>query len=523
MEPRPEPRREATPTLRLRSPRVRRQRERVVRFKDAPNREGNRRGRNAEGIRPLEIEAMEGFVHGMRTRILVEHLSTDLPSTYKGLMEKTYTWVEAREVATNGASNDQRDSFERSKKSSWDNNIGQRNKDRFFPYRGPNHGLLPSLSKSPKEILATEKAARRFEPPLKMFESKLTLAPRKRNKKERTKSSYIPRGESRKDKGKAPAETPILMRTIHGAIKFHTKKEIETVLLTNEANEGTKKAKRIPATSKERVLSCVNFEEKIIVNDKYPDQKVTIEKQLPDHFKKELQNLLKSNADVFAWTHAYMTGILRTIMIEGKPFNTEHKLNEYSHIKPIKQNKRGLGPDRSMAACKETEELTKAGILQKAKHQTWVANLVMVKKSDERWRMRRSILLQKDVVWYQNAGVTYQRLVDKVFSHQIRRNLEAYVDDIVIKSTSKKEMLKDIQETFERFRLINMKLNPDKCSFSVEEGPFLGHLITKHGIKANPSKVKVVTDLDQPRKLKDIQSLNGKLAALSRFLSKGAE
>nr|GEZ28167.1 reverse transcriptase domain-containing protein [Tanacetum cinerariifolium] len=84
-------------------------------------------------------------------------------------------------------------------------------------------------------------------------------------------------------------------------------------------------------------------------------------------------------------------------------------------------------------------------------------------------------------------------------------------------------MLKDIQETFERFRSINMKLNPKKCSFGVEEGPFLGHLIIKHGIKANPSKVNMVIDLDQLRPLKDIQSLNGKLAALSGFLSKGAE
>ncbi|GKA11505.1 hypothetical protein Tco_0691051 [Tanacetum coccineum] len=82
-----------------------------------------------------------------------------------------------------------------------------------------------------------------------------------------------------------------------------------------------------------------------------------------------------------------MTGIPRTIMIEGKPFNIEHKLNEYSHVKPIKQNKRGLGPDRNMAACKETKELTKAGILWKVKHQTWVANPVMVKKSDGGWRM----------------------------------------------------------------------------------------------------------------------------------------
>ncbi|GKC45137.1 hypothetical protein Tco_1062859 [Tanacetum coccineum] len=136
-----------------------------------------------------------------------------------------------------------------------------------------------------------------------------------------------------------------------------------TVLSADETDEGTKRDRKILATNEERVLSCVNSEEKIIVKDKYPDQTKTIEKQLPEHFKKELQNLLKSNADVFAWTHADMTGIPRTIMVEGKPFNMEHKLNEYNYVKPIKQNKRGLGPDRNMAACKETKELTKARIL----------------------------------------------------------------------------------------------------------------------------------------------------------------
>ncbi|GJZ41664.1 hypothetical protein Tco_0588550, partial [Tanacetum coccineum] len=147
---------------------------------------------------------------------------------------------------------------------------------------------------------------------------------------------------------------------------------------TNEADEGKKRASKIPATSEERILSCANIEEQIIVNDKYPDQTVTIEKQQPNHFKKELQSPLKSNADIFAWTHANMIGIPRTIMVEGKPFNTEHKLNEYSHIKPIKQSKRGLGPDRNMAAFKETKELTKSGILRKVKYKTWVANPVMI-------------------------------------------------------------------------------------------------------------------------------------------------
>ncbi|GJY84518.1 retrovirus-related pol polyprotein from transposon TNT 1-94 [Tanacetum coccineum] len=123
MKPRPEPNRKATLTLRLRYSVVRRQRERVVGFEEAPNREGSGRGINTEGIRPSEIETREDE---NKTGSLVEHLSTDLPSTYKGLMEKTCTWIEAREVATNGAPNDRRENFKRSKKSFWENNQGQK-------------------------------------------------------------------------------------------------------------------------------------------------------------------------------------------------------------------------------------------------------------------------------------------------------------------------------------------------------------------------------------------------------------
>nr|GEU72493.1 reverse transcriptase domain-containing protein [Tanacetum cinerariifolium] len=135
----------------------------------------------------------------------------------------------------------------------------------------------------------------------------------------------------------------------------------------------------------------------------------------------------------------------------------------------------------------------------------------------------RVFCYQKMPFGLKNAGATYQRLVDNVFHDQIGRNLEAYVDDMVIKSTSKKEMLADIMENFEKFRSINMKLNPKKCSFGVEKGPFLRHLITKQGIRANPLKENAITDVEHPKSLKDVQSLNKKIAALSRFLLKGAE
>ncbi|GJU50826.1 reverse transcriptase domain-containing protein [Tanacetum coccineum] len=97
-----------------------------------------------------------------------------------------------------------------------------------------------------------------------------------------------------------------------------------------------------------------------------------------------------------------------------------------------------------------------------------------------------------------NTRATYQRLVDKVFHDQIMRNLKAYVNDMVIKSTSEEEMLADIKETFKKFRLINMKLNPKKCSFGIEECPFLGHLVTRvlQGAKLNyPGLEKLILAL----------------------------
>ena len=100
--------------------------------------------------------------------------------------------------------------------------------------------------------------------------------------------------------------------------------------------------------------------------------------------------------------------------------------------------------------------------------------------------------------------------------------MEAYIDDMVIKSRTEDDLLSDIQETFNHLRPISMRLNLKKCPFVVEEGKFLGHLITKQQIKANPSNVKAITYLQAPKSLNGVQSLNGKLAALSRYWSKGA-
>ncbi|GJU51062.1 reverse transcriptase domain-containing protein [Tanacetum coccineum] len=102
-----------------------------------------------------------------------------------------------------------------------------------------------------------------------------------------------------------------------------------------------------------------------------------------------------------------------------------------------------------------------------------------------------------------NAGVTYQRLVDKAFDNQVGRNIEVYVDDLVIKSHTKTEMLRDIDETFRTLQKINMKLNPKKCTFGAVEGMFLGYMISPKGIKPCPDKTEAVLQLPSLRTIKE--------------------
>ncbi|GJX49470.1 reverse transcriptase domain-containing protein [Tanacetum coccineum] len=87
-----------------------------------------------------------------------------------------------------------------------------------------------------------------------------------------------------------------------------------------------------------------------------------------------------------------------------------------------------------------------------------------------------------------NARATHQRLVDKEFHKQIGKNLEVYVDDLVIKSHTKDEIVIDMEETFQTLREINMKLNPKKCTFGIKEGMFLGYKVSTRGLKVVQTK-----------------------------------
>ena len=112
-----------------------------------------------------------------------------------------------------------------------------------------------------------------------------------------------------------------------------------------------------------------------------------------------------------------------------------------------------------------------------------------------------------------NAGATYQRLMNRMFHDQIGRNVEVYVDDMLVKSKEKDGHLDDLRETFETLRKYQMKLNPSKCAFGVYLGKFLGFMVSQRGIVANPYKIKAILEMQPPKTTKDHQrspKTNGK-------------
>ncbi|KAL0361727.1 UNVERIFIED_CONTAM: Retrovirus-related Pol polyprotein from transposon opus [Sesamum radiatum] len=115
------------------------------------------------------------------------------------------------------------------------------------------------------------------------------------------------------------------------------------------------------------------------------------------------------------------------------------------------------------------------------------------------------------------------KLVDKIFRPRLGRNIEVYVDDMLVKSKESHHHVEDLEEIFAVLRKYRLKLNYGKCAFGVRGGRFLGFMVTQQGIEANPDKIKAIMDMGPPTNINEVQRLIGRIAALSRFISKSAE
>jgi hypothetical protein len=289
-----------------------------------------------------------------------------------------------------------------------------------------------------------------------------------------------------------------------------------------------------------------------------------------------LVDFLHANAEVFAWSPSDMLGIPRDVV--------EHSLDIRAGARPVKQPLRRFDEEKRRAIGEEIHKLMAAGFIKEVFHLEWLANPVLVKKKGEKWRMcvdytslnkacpkvpyplpridqivdstagcetlsfldaylgyhqikmkesdqlATSFITPFGMYCYttmpfglRNAGAIYQRCMNHVFGEHIGRTVEAYVDDIIVKTRKASDLLSDLETTFKCLRAKGMKLNPEKCVFGVPRGMLLGFIVSERGIEANPEKIAAITNMGPIKDLKGVQRVMGCLVALSRFISRLGE
>ena len=118
-----------------------------------------------------------------------------------------------------------------------------------------------------------------------------------------------------------------------------------------------------------------------------------------------------------------------------------------------------------------------------------------------------------------NAGFTYKRMMTKMFEPQLGKNIEVYIDDMVVKSKEVSDHVDDLGNIFGTLRKHKLCLNASKCSFGVGLGKFLGYMVIHQGIEVNLDQVKAINNLQSPQNLKEVQKLTGMTATLNQFIS----
>jgi hypothetical protein len=262
----------------------------------------------------------------------------------------------------------------------------------------------------------------------------------------------------------------------------------------------------------------------------------------------------------------------------------EHHLAVCPQAHPVKQKIRKQAQEKQDFIVQEIEKLKKAKLIHEVAHPTWIANSVVVPMANGSGRLcvdftslnkacpkdpyplpridqivdsttgcdllcfldafsgyhkikmamedeeKTAFIIPCGVYCYvcmpfglKNTGATFHRLMRKALGTQMGRNVEAYVDDIIVKTREGCTFIEDLEETFINLRKVNIKLNPAKCAFGVPSGKLLGFLVSHHGLEANPDKVKAIKEMRPPRSLKEMQHLAGCMAALGCFIARSGE
>ena len=287
------------------------------------------------------------------------------------------------------------------------------------------------------------------------------------------------------------------------------------------------------------------------------DRYFQVGKSLPIVEKVELILFLINNVDVFAWSPYKVPGIDLEFICHWLNVNSNHLLK--------KQKLHRSSTIHAEAIKEEVDKLKEVGAIKEIFYPKWLANMVVVKKKIGKWHMcvyfmdlnkacpkdlfpvlkidqlvdatfkhprmsfldafqgyhqialapedqeKTSFITSTSNYHYKvmpfelkNVGSTYQRMVTKMFKKQLGRNMEAYIDDMVVKSKAEGEHLSNLVETFETLHKYCLKLNASKCAFGVSLRKFLGYLVTNRGIEVNPNQIITLQNLKPPRNPKEV-------------------
>ena len=292
--------------------------------------------------------------------------------------------------------------------------------------------------------------------------------------------------------------------------------------------------------------------------------------------KEELIEFLRENADVFAWDACEALGVDLSFIC--------HHLNVNPSITPRKQPPWRPSKEHANDVRDEVMKLKKPKAIKEIFYSEWLANTVVVKKKSGKWRVcvdftdlikacpkdpfpmpqidqlvdtiaghpqmsfldafqgYHQIALATDdqekmafltpvgnyhynvmPFGLKSARSTYQRKMTRMFESQLEKSIEAYIDDMVVKSKVATEHVRDLGDIFEILRRHKLRLNTSKCLFGVGSGKFLGYMMTHRGIEVSPDQIKAVNSLQPLRNPKEVQKLTSMIAALNRFISRLAD
>ncbi|WJZ81221.1 hypothetical protein VitviT2T_001074 [Vitis vinifera] len=323
----------------------------------------------------------------------------------------------------------------------------------------------------------------------------------------------------------------------------------------------------------ERVSPATGDVETIDFGIEDQPRELKIDSPLSTDERDRLIHLLRSYLDVFAWSYEDMPGL--------DPSIVQHHLPILPHARPVKQKLRRLHLRWSLQVKEEIQKQLSVGFISVVEYPKWLANVVPVPKKDGKVRVcvdfrdlnkaspkddfslphidllvdstaghsmlsfmdgflrynhilmaledmeKTTFITEWGTYCYKvmpfglkNAGATYHRAITTLFHDMMHRDVEVYVDDMIMKSQGRANHLEALKRFFERIRKFRLRFNPKKCTFGVTFGKLLGHMASERGIEVDLDKIKAILDMPVPRNEKEIRGFLGRLQYISRFIAK---